>query len=72
MIRDAWALALGRPAESIINYDLKEDLRGIAAKLNSKRAASWLTEIEELRGALEVNLNRKIASDGLMMKMAAA
>ena len=72
MIRDAWALALGRLAESIINYDLKKDLTEIAAELNSKRAASWLTEIEELRGALEVNLNRKIASDGLMMKMASA
>jgi DNA polymerase-3 subunit delta' len=72
LIRDAWALALRRPTESIINYDLKEDLREIAAELNSKRAASWLTEIEELRGALEVNLNRKIASDGLMMKMASA
>ena len=72
LIRDAWALALGRPAESLVNKDLLSELQRIADELRSTRAAAWLKEIEELRGALEVNLNRKIASDGLMMKLAAA
>lgn len=72
LIRDTWALVLGRPAETIINYDLLPDLERSAAELTSKRAASWLTEIEELRGALEVNLNRRIASDGLVLTMAAS
>ncbi len=72
LIRDAWALALGRPADGIVNRDLLNDLQSVAVELRSTRAAAWLTEIEELRGALEVNLNRKIASDGLMMKLAAA
>jgi len=72
LIRDAWALSLGRPADSIINKDRLKDLSRIASELRSEKAASWLTTIEELRGALEVNLNRKIASDGLMMSMAVA
>jgi len=72
LIRDAWALALGRPAEALVNKDLLSELQRIADELRSTRAAAWLKEIEELRGALEVNLNRKIASDGLMMKLAAA
>lgn len=72
LIRDAWARVLGRPAEAITNQDLLDDLQRIANELRSARAATWLTEIEELRGALEVNLNRKIASDGLLMSMAAA
>ena len=72
LIRDAWALALGRPAESITNYDLINELQAIARELGSKRAERWLVQIEELRGALEVNLNRKIASDGLLMSMAPA
>ncbi len=72
LIRDAWALSLGRPAESITNIDLAEDLRRISTELVSERAERWLVQIEELRGALEVNLNRKIASDGLLMSMAAA
>ena len=72
LIRDAWALALGRPAESITNFDLGKELQNIAGELASNRAERWLVQIEELRGALEVNLNRKIASDGLLMSMAAA
>jgi len=72
LIRDAWALGLGGPAEAIVNEDVLRELQKIAAELPSARAGVWLTDIEELRGALEVNLNRKIASDGLMMKLAAA
>ncbi|HEX3083382.1 MAG TPA: DNA polymerase III subunit delta' [Pyrinomonadaceae bacterium] len=72
LIRDAWALALGRPTDTIANIDVLKDLQKIAGELRSEKAASWLSEIEDLRGTLEVNINKKIASDGLMMKMAAA
>ncbi|MFN2576773.1 MAG: DNA polymerase III subunit delta' [Pyrinomonadaceae bacterium] len=72
LIRDAWALQLGRPAETIINSDLVDSLKAIAAELRSEKAASWLSTIEELRGTLEVNINKKIASDALLMRMAAA
>ena len=72
LIRDAWALALGRPAESIANRDILKQLEKIAGELRSEKAASWLSQIEDLRGTLEVNINKKIASDGLVLKMAAA
>jgi len=71
LIRDAWALALGR-TDWIVNSDQIKTLERIASGLNSQKAAAWLSEIEELRGALEVNLNRKIASDALLMAMAMA
>jgi len=72
LIRDAWSLSLGRSAESTVNIDRLKDLERIAAELRSEKAAVWLTTIEELRGALEVNINRKIASDGLVVSMATA
>lgn len=72
LIRDAWALALGRPDDSLVNSDRLKDLRRIAAELRSEKAAAWLTTIEELRGTLEVNINRRIASDGLLVTLAAA
>jgi DNA polymerase-3 subunit delta' len=72
LIRDAWALSLGRPQETIINADLLSELQKIADEMRSSQAASWLAQIEELRGTLEVNINRKIASDALLMTMAAA
>ena len=72
LIHDAWALALGRPADSITNPDIQKDLEKLAGELRSEKAASWLSQIEEVRGTLEVNINKKIASDGLLLKMAAA
>jgi DNA polymerase-3 subunit delta' len=70
LIRDAWALALGRPSGTIVNGDLLIQLQQIAAELKSAQAAAWLSQIEELRGTLEVNINRKVASDALLMTMA--
>ena len=72
LIRDAWALSLGRPKESIVNIDLLNALEKISDDLRSRQAASWLRQIEELRGTLEVNINRKVASDALFLSMAAA
>ena len=71
LIRDAWALALGRPAETIVNGDLLGPLQQIAGEMKSAQAGAWLKQIEELRGTLEVNINRKIASDALFLSMAA-
>ncbi|PYS86422.1 MAG: hypothetical protein DMF70_02315 [Acidobacteria bacterium] len=70
LIRDAWALRLGRPDETIVNGDLLPQLKPIAAELGSEQAGSWLKQIEELRAALEVNLNRRVASDALLLTMA--
>ncbi|MDX6559010.1 MAG: polymerase subunit delta, partial [Blastocatellia bacterium] len=72
LIRDAWALALGRPSGTIVNEDLLAPLQQIASEMKSAQAAAWLKQIEELRGTLEVNINRKIASDALFMAMAAS
>ena len=72
LIRDAWGLALGRSADAVTNIDVLKDLQAIAAELRSERAAAWLSTIEDLRGTLEVNINKKIASDGLVLRLAAA
>ena len=72
LIRDTWALALGRSDEVIINIDLLPELNQIAAEIKSRHAVAWLRQIEELRGTLEVNINRRIASDALLMSMASA
>ncbi len=71
LIHDAWALRVGRPSETIINFDLLSQLEGIADGLTSKHAQLWLTQIEEVRAALEVNINRRIASDALFVSLAA-
>lgn len=70
LIRDAWSLSLGRPEETIVNHDLVVELRKIARALTSEQAARSLSDIEELRAGLEVNINRRIASDALFLSLA--
>lgn len=70
LIRDVWSLVLGRPKETLVNADMIGRLETIAGEMKSTQAASWLTQIEELRSALEVNINRRIASDSLVLSMA--
>src|SRR6185503_14603524 len=71
LIRDTWALALGRPENTIANRDELAQLRKLAAGLTSHQAEEWLLLIETLRETLVVNINRKIATDALFLSMAA-
>jgi DNA polymerase-3 subunit delta' len=72
LIRDAWLLALRTPDESIVNEDLLLQLKKISASLDSRRPAGWISQIEEMREQLIVNINRKAATDALFLTMAAA
>jgi DNA polymerase-3 subunit delta' len=72
LIRDAWMLALQTPAESIVNEDLLPELRKISEQLDGRRPSDWLSQIEELREQLVVNINRRSATDALFLTMAAA
>ena len=72
LIRDAWMLALHAPEESIVNEDLLPELRKISERLDGERPAGWISQIEELREQLLVNINRKSATDALFLTMAAA
>lgn len=72
LIRDAWILSLRGPDDSIVNVDLLPQLKKISAHLESRRPAGWISQIEEMREQLIVNINRKAATDSLFLTMAAA
>src|SRR6266498_6147569 len=72
LIRDALALSLGAPEAHIVNVDLLTQLSAIGGKINSAQAGAWISQIEELREQLVVNINRKVATDALFMSMASA
>jgi DNA polymerase-3 subunit delta' len=72
LIRDAWMLALNAPAEKVVNEDLLPELKKISTRLDGERPAGWLSQTEELREQLIVNINRKSATDSLFLTMAAA
>jgi DNA polymerase-3 subunit delta' len=72
LIRDAWMLSLDAPAENIVNADLITQLTKIGRQVESWKPARWISQIEELREQLVVNINRKSATDALFLTMAAA
>ena len=71
LIRDAWMLRLNAPTEVVVNQDLLAQLKQIAQSLDSVRPARWISQIEEMREQLVVNINRKASTDALFLTMAA-
>ncbi|HEV2881295.1 MAG TPA: DNA polymerase III subunit delta' [Pyrinomonadaceae bacterium] len=71
LIRDAWLLSLD-PTTKIVNEDIRDRLARLGAKLKSRHAADWMARIQELRGQLVVNINRRVATDALLLSMANA
>lgn len=71
LLHDAWLLSLD-PRAAIVNEDLRERLARLASHVDNRRAARWLSLIEELRARLLVNVNRRIATDDLFLALAAA
>jgi DNA polymerase-3 subunit delta' len=69
LIHDAWTLVLDASAKHLVNPDIDAQLKKIAARLSSRRAAGWLSQIETHRRGLEVNINRKVATDALFLAM---
>ena len=70
LIRDAWMLSLGANRDLLVNEDLTPELEKISEKLDPSRAADWLLQIEDVREALIVNINRKVTTDALFLTMA--
>jgi DNA polymerase-3 subunit delta' len=72
LIHDVWVLSLGAPPETALNQDLSAQLTKIVSNLDSRRTSRWLAQIEQHRRGLDVNINRKIATDALFLTMAEA
>jgi DNA polymerase-3 subunit delta' len=70
IIHDVWVLSLGAPAGQVVNHDLLAQLSKMGSSVESRRAALWLSQLEQHRRGLDVNINRKIATDALFLTMA--
>lgn len=71
LIHDIWLVASGGNPDEMVNSDIRDQTAGIARGLPQSRPAAWLAEIETMRQNFAVNINRKIATDALFVKMAA-
>lgn len=70
IIHDIWTLSVGGPIARITNQDMADTIRDLSQDCHSEQASKWLAEIAELRRNLAVNINRRVATDSLFVKMA--
>ena len=70
LAHDLWLLSLKVPEARLVNEDLRAQLTKLAADLAPRRPARWLSRIEALRAQLAVNVNRRAATDALLLSMA--
>ncbi len=71
LIHDAWLLSLDSSVK-IVNEDIRERLARLGSGFKSRHAADWMARIQELRGQLAININRRVATDALFLSMAGA
>lgn len=71
LIHDVWTLCVSEDSDKIVNADLITHLKRLSQNADKKRLGDWLKEIEVLQENFTVNLNKKIATDALFLKMAA-
>ncbi|HEV2764118.1 MAG TPA: DNA polymerase III subunit [Pyrinomonadaceae bacterium] len=69
LVHDLWLLALDPSNARVVNEDLRERLARLGERVGPRRPARWLTHIEALRGQLVVNVNRRAATDALLLTM---
>ncbi|MDI1243381.1 MAG: DNA polymerase III subunit delta' [bacterium] len=72
LVRDVFALSKGAERLSIANADIAKSLLELSSGATTEKIERWITEIEELQFNYLVNVNRKVATDGLFVKMARA
>ena len=70
LIRDVWLLGNGAADSAILNVEIVDELRRLSQEIDSRTLSTWLGEIETLSENFIVNINKKIATDALVVGMA--
>lgn len=70
LLRDALAATGGGDEGLVTNYDIIDELNSIGAAVPPAVLAEWIWSIEDLIRNQDVNINRKVALDGLFVTMA--
>ena len=71
LIHDVWLLKNGADDADILNVEVIKQLRELSEDASADALARWLAEIETMYENFLVNINRKIATDALLLKMTA-
>lgn len=69
LIHDVWTVAISGDRERIVNSDLADEIALLAADAGNADLERWMGAIDTLRENLQININRKIAADALLVSM---
>lgn len=72
LIHDIWTINASTETVRLVNADLEDELVDLARFSAHRDLPAWMTDIDELRDNLIVNINRKVAADALFVSMAGA
>jgi DNA polymerase III subunit delta' len=71
LIHDVWTLCKTSDCQRLVNADLEDELKALAANVGGHDLAGWLRDIETMRLNFAVNINRRVATDALFTAMVA-
>jgi len=66
--RDLFLLAAGGSRAAITNIDLADRLEELAPQIGLQRLSQWVEKFDELRAKLKLNINRTIATEGVLLE----
>ena len=72
LIHDIWSAQTSGTDSRVANIDVIDTISGFGRKASQNSLIEWMGQIEELRRNLGLNVNKKIATDALLVKMAGA
>ncbi|HEX6280013.1 MAG TPA: DNA polymerase III subunit delta' [Pyrinomonadaceae bacterium] len=72
LVRDLFAISNGVEAGGVVNADIAAELSKLSGQTRTSDIQRWIAEIEKLQFNFLVNINRKVATDGLFVKMASS
>lgn len=70
LVHDLLGLVTGADHASIMNIELSLELGDLARNAGIERLSAWQLEIEDLLASLNINVNKRVATDSLFVRMA--
>ena len=70
LVHDILALRSGADPNKIVNADIAAELKILADEAGTSSLSDWQISLEDLLASLNVNVNKKVATDALFVRMA--
>ncbi|MBL8205658.1 MAG: DNA polymerase III subunit delta' [Blastocatellia bacterium] len=70
VLRDVFLVAAGGVDADVVNIDVTDRLQSLAEKNGLARLMEWVKKFDELRRNLNININRQVATEAVLLSLA--